>query len=172
MRVLNRSNAGPSLDHLRRHGREWTDSSTGREDASASHSPGWPRKCRYSDYRQLNTNTLPAGSRERNVFGESLRAGYELREGFDVWVQGALNQRRYLQYVNIAGQRRDSDGWSVTGARPRPGRRQQARRLRRLFAAELLQRRCDHGSRHFWPGRHLERLSTAGRSSLRRSIHQ
>ena len=70
---------------------------------------------RYSDYSQLNTNALPAGSRDRNLFGESLRAGYELREGFDVWVQGALNQRRYLQFVNIAGQQRDSDGWSVTG---------------------------------------------------------
>jgi len=70
---------------------------------------------RYSDYSQLNTNALPAGSRDRNVFGESLRTGYELREGFDVWVQGALNQRRYLQFVNIAGQQRDSDGWTVTG---------------------------------------------------------
>jgi len=70
---------------------------------------------RYSDYSQLNTSALPAGSRDRNQFGESLRTGYELREGFDVWLQGALNQRRYLQYVNIAGQQRDSDGWSVVG---------------------------------------------------------
>jgi hypothetical protein len=70
---------------------------------------------RYSDYGQLNTSALPAASRDLNQFGESLRAGYELREGFDVWVQGGLNQRRYLQYVNIAGQQRDSDGWSVTG---------------------------------------------------------
>ena len=70
---------------------------------------------RYSDYSQLNTNSLPAGSRDRNIFGESLRGGYELREGFDVWVQGALNQRRYLQNVNVAGQQRDSDGWTVTG---------------------------------------------------------
>ena len=70
---------------------------------------------RYSDYSQLNTNALPAGSRDRNLFGESLRAGYELRDGFDVWVQGALNQRRYLQNVNVAGQQRDSDGWTVTG---------------------------------------------------------
>jgi hypothetical protein len=70
---------------------------------------------RYSDFSQLNTNALPAGSRDRNLFGESLQAGYELREGFDVWVQGALNQRRYLQNVNIAGQQRDSDGWTVTG---------------------------------------------------------
>ena len=70
---------------------------------------------RYSDYSQLNTNALPAGSRDRNLFGELLRAGYELREGFDVGVQGALNQRRYLQYVNIAGQQRDFDGWSPPG---------------------------------------------------------
>ena len=40
--------------------------------------------------------------------------GDELREGFDVWMQGSLNQRRYLQYVNIAGQQRDSNGWAVT----------------------------------------------------------
>jgi len=70
---------------------------------------------RYSDFSQLNTSALPAGNRDRNLFGESLRTGYELREGFDVWVQGALNQRRYLQFVNIAGQQRDSDGWTVTG---------------------------------------------------------
>jgi hypothetical protein len=70
---------------------------------------------RYSDFSQLNTSALPAASRDRNLFGESLRAGYELREGFDVWVQGALNQRRYLQFMNIAGQQRDSDGWTVTG---------------------------------------------------------
>jgi len=42
-----------------------------------------------------------------------LRAGYELRDGFDVWLQGGLNQRSYLQQVNIAGQQRDSSGWSA-----------------------------------------------------------
>ena len=68
---------------------------------------------RYSDFSQLNTNALPAGSRDINQFGESLRTGYELRDGFDVWVQGALNQRRYLQHINIVGQQRDSDGWTA-----------------------------------------------------------
>ena len=68
---------------------------------------------RYSDFSQLNTNALAAGSRDRNEFTESLRAGYELREGFDVWLQGGLNQRSYLQQVNIAGQQRDSNGWSA-----------------------------------------------------------
>src|SRR5882757_9220672 len=68
---------------------------------------------RYSDYSQLNTNALPSGSRDRNQFTESLRAGYELREGFDVWLEGGLNQRSYLQQTNIAGQQRDSNGWSA-----------------------------------------------------------
>ena len=68
---------------------------------------------RYSDFSQLNTNALSSGSRDRNEFTESLRAGYELREGFDVWLQGGLNQRNYLQQVNIAGQQRDSNGWSA-----------------------------------------------------------
>jgi hypothetical protein len=70
---------------------------------------------RYSDYSQLNTNALPAGSRDRNEFGETLRTGYELYDGFDLWVQGGLNQRSYLQYTNVAGQQRDSNGWSVAG---------------------------------------------------------
>ena len=68
---------------------------------------------RYSDFSQLNTNALPGGSRDINQFTESLRAGYELREGFDVWLQGGLNQRSYLQQINIAGQQRDSNGWSA-----------------------------------------------------------
>jgi hypothetical protein len=68
---------------------------------------------RYSDFSQLNTNALSSGSRDRNEFTESLRAGYELRDGFDVWLQGGLNQRSYLQQVNIAGQQRDSSGWSA-----------------------------------------------------------
>jgi len=68
---------------------------------------------RYSDFSQLNTNALSSGSRDRNEFTESLRAGYELRDGFDVWLQGGLNQRSYLQQVNIAGQQRDSNGWSA-----------------------------------------------------------
>jgi hypothetical protein len=70
---------------------------------------------RYSDFSQLNTSALPAGSRDRNEFGETLRAGYELYDGFDFWVQGGLNQRSYLQYTNVAGQQRDSSGWSVVG---------------------------------------------------------
>ena len=70
---------------------------------------------RYQDNSQLNPATLPAASRDRTEYGESLRAGYELYEGFDLWLQGGLNQRSYQQYINVANQQRDSTGWSFTG---------------------------------------------------------
>jgi hypothetical protein len=70
---------------------------------------------RYQNYSALNPSTLPGANRDRNEYGETLRAGYELFEGFDFWVQGGLNQRSYLQYTNLAGQQRDSTGWSITG---------------------------------------------------------
>ena len=128
---------------------------------------------RYSDYSQLNTNSLPGGSRDRNIFGESLRGGYELREGFDVWVQGAINQRRYLQNVNVAGQQRDSDGWTVTGGSTLDlggvsklegfvGYAQQ-----NYFSAGVTT-----GAVVFGLSGSLERLSTLDCSSLRRSIDQ
>jgi hypothetical protein len=70
---------------------------------------------RYQDFATLNPNVLPAASRDRNQFSESLRVGYEVIDGFDIWAQGALNQRSYLQAANIANQFRDSTGWAVTG---------------------------------------------------------
>lgn len=70
---------------------------------------------RYEDFSQLSTTTLAAASRNRNEFGETLRVGYELFEGTDLWVQGGLNQRSYLQYINAANQARDSTGWAVSG---------------------------------------------------------
>ncbi len=69
---------------------------------------------RYQDNSQTNASVLPGSSRDRNEYGESLRAGYELFEGVDFWVQGGLNQRSYLQYINAVNQQRDSTGWSIT----------------------------------------------------------
>lgn len=69
----------------------------------------------YQDLSALNANTLPSSSRDRTEYGENLRAGYEISDGFDVWVQGGVNQRRYLQYTNIANQQRDSNGWQIVG---------------------------------------------------------
>jgi hypothetical protein len=70
---------------------------------------------RYQNNSQLNASTLSGANRDRNEYGETLRAGYELFEGFDFWVQGGLNQRTYQDTTNLAGQQRDSTGWTVVG---------------------------------------------------------
>ncbi len=69
----------------------------------------------YQDNSALNASTLPAGSRDRTEYGENLRAGYEIRDGWDIWAQGGVNQRRYLQQINVDNQQRDSNGWTITG---------------------------------------------------------
>jgi Putative beta-barrel porin 2 len=69
----------------------------------------------YQDNSTISTQTLPSGSRDRTEYGENLRAGYEIRDGWDIWAQGGLNQRRYLQQFNTASQQRDSNGWTITG---------------------------------------------------------
>lgn len=69
----------------------------------------------YQDFSQQLSNTaLPSSSRNRTEYGENLRAGYEVFEGWDFWVQGGFNQRRY-DSINIVNQNRNSDGWAVTG---------------------------------------------------------
>jgi hypothetical protein len=70
---------------------------------------------RYQDFATLNSSVLPAASRDRNEFRESLRVGYEVIDGFNFWAEGALNQRNYLQNANVANQFRDSTGWTVAG---------------------------------------------------------
>ena len=69
----------------------------------------------YQDGGTLASNVLPASSRNRTEYNEGLRAGYEVTEGFDVWAQGSVNQRRYTETINIVNQQRDSNGWTVTG---------------------------------------------------------
>jgi hypothetical protein len=59
---------------------------------------------------QIGSTTLPDSSRDMTTYGESLRLGYEVTQDFRVFVQPEFNQRRYLQYINSAGQARDSDG--------------------------------------------------------------
>jgi len=69
----------------------------------------------YQDNSQLSSGTLPAANRDRTEYRENLRAGYEIRDGFDLWAQGGVNQRRYVQPDSTFTQQRDSNGWSVTG---------------------------------------------------------
>lgn len=70
---------------------------------------------RYQNFGQTNATILPDSSRNRTEFSESLRAGYELYDGVDFWVQGGLNQRAYQNYTNVVSQQRDSTGWQVAG---------------------------------------------------------
>ena len=69
----------------------------------------------YQDFSAVNPSVLPGNSRDRTEYSETLRGGYEIRDGWDVWVQGGVNQRRYVQQFNVASQQRDSNGWSVVG---------------------------------------------------------
>jgi hypothetical protein len=68
----------------------------------------------YYDYSVISTLGLPAGSRDRFEFGESLRIGYQLFEDVDVFVAGSMNQIRYMETINTFGQARASDGANVS----------------------------------------------------------
>lgn len=67
----------------------------------------------YQDFSAPNAATLPGFNRDRTEFGETLRAGYEVFDGLDFWLQGGVNQRRYVSSVNVSGQQRNSNGWQV-----------------------------------------------------------
>jgi len=67
----------------------------------------------YEDYSVITSQGLPAASRERTEYNESLRFGYELTEDFAVFVAPSLNQIRYLQTVDAVGQNRNANGANV-----------------------------------------------------------
>lgn len=56
---------------------------------------------------------LPAQSRDRFEYGESFRFGYHVNEDVDVFITPSLQQIRYLEKINAAGQQRDSDGSNI-----------------------------------------------------------
>ncbi len=65
----------------------------------------------YYDYSQITSASLPGFSRDRFEYEEKVRLGYEILDGVSVWIQPGLNQRVYQQFVNVAGQQRDSRGF-------------------------------------------------------------
>jgi hypothetical protein len=67
----------------------------------------------YEDYSIVTAQGLPAASRSRNEYLESLRFGYEVTEDFAVFVTPSLNQIRYDQTVDSAGQVRNGDGANI-----------------------------------------------------------
>jgi hypothetical protein len=68
----------------------------------------------YEDYSVITSQGLPAASRERTEYLESIRFGYELTEDFSVFLQPNLNQIRYVQTIDSAGQNRNADGATLT----------------------------------------------------------
>ncbi len=77
----------------------------------------------YQDYSVISNAGLPATSRDRFEYGETFRLGYQLFEDLSVFVAPSLNQIRYIEPINSAGQARNSDGmnfsigatWQVNG---------------------------------------------------------
>lgn len=73
---------------------------------------------RYDNYNFFNNGlgpaqgVIPNSDRNRNEFREALRFGYEFSPGYEVWVRGSLNQRRYFQ-LDTSGLDRSSNGFDV-----------------------------------------------------------
>ncbi|MBS0219597.1 MAG: outer membrane beta-barrel protein [Proteobacteria bacterium] len=67
----------------------------------------------YTDFGAITVDGLPASSRDRTEFEESLRIGYDIFDDLALFVQPGLNQRRYVVQSNSADQDRDSDGQLV-----------------------------------------------------------
>jgi len=57
---------------------------------------------------------IPNNDRNRNEFREALRFGYQFSPGYEVWVRGSLNQRKYFQ-LDSSGLDRSSNGFDVVG---------------------------------------------------------
>jgi hypothetical protein len=67
----------------------------------------------YTDHSVITTAGLPAASRDRAEFEEKIRLGYEITDDFSVFIQPSMNQRRYVQFINVDNQERDSDGYTI-----------------------------------------------------------
>ena len=65
----------------------------------------------FYDYSTITETGLPGTSRDRTDYAETLRLGYEVYDGTSVWIAPGLQQSVYQQFVNAAGQQRDSQGW-------------------------------------------------------------
>lgn len=67
----------------------------------------------FYDNSTILVNGLPASSRDRTEYEQSLRIGYDINDDVTLFVQPGLNQRRYLNPVNSVDQDRDSNGQLV-----------------------------------------------------------
>jgi len=67
----------------------------------------------YEDYSVITAGGLPAASRARTEYEESIRFGYEVTEDFSVFIAPSVNQIRYDQTIDSVGQNRNADGMNV-----------------------------------------------------------
>ncbi|OFW97526.1 MAG: hypothetical protein A3D94_14660 [Alphaproteobacteria bacterium RIFCSPHIGHO2_12_FULL_66_14] len=65
----------------------------------------------YYDYSTITAAGLPGTSRDRTDYEERIRLGYELFDGTSFFIAPGLQQRVYTQFINAAGQQRDSTSW-------------------------------------------------------------
>lgn len=68
----------------------------------------------YHDNSAIISTGLPGASRDRFEYGETLKLGYQLFEDLAVFVAPSLNQIRYTETINSAGQQRNSDGFDFS----------------------------------------------------------
>ena len=68
----------------------------------------------YYDYSTITALGLPSASRDRTEYEEGIRIGYELvDERLSIFISPSINQRLYVDTVNVAGQQRDSTGFNM-----------------------------------------------------------
>lgn len=68
----------------------------------------------YYDYSTITATGLPGTSRDRTEYEERLRIGYELvADRLSFFIAPSVNQRVYVETINVAGQQRDSTGFNV-----------------------------------------------------------
>jgi hypothetical protein len=73
------------------------------------------------DNSTITSSGLPASSRDRFEYAETLRVGYHISPDLDLYLAPSLNQVRYINKINAAGQQRDSNGSNLgVGATWRP----------------------------------------------------
>ncbi|MBI3199815.1 MAG: outer membrane beta-barrel protein, partial [Rhodospirillales bacterium] len=70
-------------------------------------------KYMYYDYSTITATDMPGTSRDMTSYEERIRLGYEITDETSLFVTPGLNQRVYDQFINAAGQQRDSRSWFV-----------------------------------------------------------
>jgi hypothetical protein len=68
-------------------------------------------KYTYYDYSTITATGLPGTSRDMTSYEERIRLGYEINDETSLYISPGLNQRVYDQFINAAGQQRDSRSW-------------------------------------------------------------